>query len=111
MSTVTREEFDSFKNEILKQLAMLNTNIAELVTELKVNNANTCKDIEAIREKIDSLQDFKSIMYNKCEGFEKRIGIIETTASVTKDTSARTMSFITWGIMLITFLLKLAKVW
>jgi len=63
MSTVTREEFDSFKNEILKQLATLNNNIAELVTELKVNNANTCKDIKAICEKIDSLQDSRSEMW------------------------------------------------
>ena len=63
MQSVTREEFESFKIAIMEQFAVLNQNISALVTELKVNNANACKDILMLNEKVDSLQQSRTEMW------------------------------------------------
>lgn len=60
---VTREEFEAFKMAIMEQFSVLNQNIANLVTELKVNNANSCKDILMLQDKVDSLQDSRTEMW------------------------------------------------
>lgn len=63
MQSVTREEFESFKIAIMEQFAVLNQNISALVTELKVNNANACKDILMLNEKVDSLQTSRTELW------------------------------------------------
>ena len=94
---VTREEFDSLVNKVsdlAKEIKDLSTNITNLVLEIRTMNASSCKDVEFMKEKIETLQDFKADMYKRCEEFNTRFTTIETTAIVTKDNLARWMGII-----------------
>jgi len=64
MSTVTKVEFDALRKEIIEQLTVLNATINALVTEIRTSNVAICKDVEAIQDKIESLQNTRTEMWN-----------------------------------------------
>lgn len=111
MSTaVTKEEFIALEKTVttvLQKLEELNATLARLVTAIEVNNNKMCN----YDEKIASLQDSRTDFYKLIKDLADRILIVETTSKLAKDNFARTLSIISFIVMLIGFLLKMAKVW